>query len=484
MPDPVFLITGASTGIGAATAAPRRARPATGSCSRRARRTSSRRSPRSSAAPSARSRCTCDVTEFDQQEAMVAAALDAFGRIDVVFANAGFGAKRGFLEETPEQWRAMVLTNVLGCRVHDPRDDPGAEGVRGPPAADELGRRAPRAARARSTARPSTPSRRWPRPRARTSTTPASASRRSSPAWSTRRSSTTARRTRCEPDDIARAVLYAVSAAAARRRQRDPDPAGQPADLSAGASRSRSTLAPGAMDDLTSDSPTVASALSGRRRRARGPLSGARAARPRRDEGGLPRLRRAPGPRGRAGDRRRRRASDAARARVAREAQVTGRLGDHPNVITVYDTGEHDGVPYLVLRAMSGGSLADAARARARRASPTRSASAREIAAALAHAHAHGVVHRDVKPDNVWLAADGSAALGDFGIAHLLGAERLTAEGVVVGTVRYLSPEQIRGERGRPRERPLRARRHALRARHRAPAVHAPRPDAACSPST
>jgi len=57
----------------------------------------------------------CDVTDFAQQEAMVAAALEHFGRIDVVFANAGFGAKRGFLEETPELWRDMVLTNVLGA---------------------------------------------------------------------------------------------------------------------------------------------------------------------------------------------------------------------------------------------------------------------------------------------------------------------------------------------------------------------------------
>jgi NADP-dependent 3-hydroxy acid dehydrogenase YdfG len=58
---------------------------------------------------------TCDVTDFAEQEAMVHAALDAFGRIDVAFANAGFGAARGFLEETPEHWRDMVLTNVLGC---------------------------------------------------------------------------------------------------------------------------------------------------------------------------------------------------------------------------------------------------------------------------------------------------------------------------------------------------------------------------------
>ena len=56
----------------------------------------------------------CDVTEWDDQEALAERTLEAFGRIDVVFANAGFGAKRGFLEETPEFWRSMVLTNVLG----------------------------------------------------------------------------------------------------------------------------------------------------------------------------------------------------------------------------------------------------------------------------------------------------------------------------------------------------------------------------------
>ena len=57
----------------------------------------------------------CDVAEWDQQEALVQATLDRFGRIDVVFANAGFGARRGFTEETPEFWRSMVLTNVLGA---------------------------------------------------------------------------------------------------------------------------------------------------------------------------------------------------------------------------------------------------------------------------------------------------------------------------------------------------------------------------------
>jgi NADP-dependent 3-hydroxy acid dehydrogenase YdfG len=59
----------------------------------------------------------CDVTEWDQVEAMAAAALERFGRIDAVFANAGFGASRGFLEESPEHWRSMVLTNVYGVAL-------------------------------------------------------------------------------------------------------------------------------------------------------------------------------------------------------------------------------------------------------------------------------------------------------------------------------------------------------------------------------
>jgi NADP-dependent 3-hydroxy acid dehydrogenase YdfG len=59
----------------------------------------------------------CDVTEWDQCQRIAATAMDAFGRLDAVFANAGFGAKRGFLEETPEHWRSMVLTNVLGVAL-------------------------------------------------------------------------------------------------------------------------------------------------------------------------------------------------------------------------------------------------------------------------------------------------------------------------------------------------------------------------------
>ena len=114
MADPVFLITGASSGIGAATA--RHAAAGGYRLVLAARSTDKLESLAEELGGSERAiAVTCDVTDFGQQEQMVAAALDAFGRVDVAFANAGFGAKRGFLEGTPEQWRDMVLTNVLGA---------------------------------------------------------------------------------------------------------------------------------------------------------------------------------------------------------------------------------------------------------------------------------------------------------------------------------------------------------------------------------
>jgi NADP-dependent 3-hydroxy acid dehydrogenase YdfG len=112
--DPVFLITGASSGIGAATA--RQAAAAGHRLVLAARSTDKLEALAGELGGAERAiAVTCDVTDFAQQEAMVQAALGAFGRIDVAFANAGFGAARGFLKESPEQWRDMVLTNVLGC---------------------------------------------------------------------------------------------------------------------------------------------------------------------------------------------------------------------------------------------------------------------------------------------------------------------------------------------------------------------------------
>lgn len=116
MSDPVFLITGASSGIGAATA---RAAASAGYRVALAARSVDRLRELAAAlgGPQRALAVPCDVTEFEQQEAMVTRTLQQFGRLDVVFANAGFGAKRGFLEESPELWRSMVLTNVYGAAL-------------------------------------------------------------------------------------------------------------------------------------------------------------------------------------------------------------------------------------------------------------------------------------------------------------------------------------------------------------------------------
>jgi NADP-dependent 3-hydroxy acid dehydrogenase YdfG len=111
--DPVFLITGASSGIGGATA-----RAATQAGYRVALAARSEDKLQALAAELGGDdralALRCDVTEWQDQERMVATVLEAFGRLDVTFANAGFGAQRGFETEAPEFWRAMVLTNVLG----------------------------------------------------------------------------------------------------------------------------------------------------------------------------------------------------------------------------------------------------------------------------------------------------------------------------------------------------------------------------------
>jgi NADP-dependent 3-hydroxy acid dehydrogenase YdfG len=116
MSDPVFLITGASTGIGAATA--RQASEAGYRVVLAARSVEKLEQLANELGGRERAiAVSCDVTEWEQQEAMVTRALEQFGRLDVAFANAGFGATRGFLKESPEQWRSMVLTNVYGAAL-------------------------------------------------------------------------------------------------------------------------------------------------------------------------------------------------------------------------------------------------------------------------------------------------------------------------------------------------------------------------------
>jgi NADP-dependent 3-hydroxy acid dehydrogenase YdfG len=114
--DPVLLITGASTGIGAATA--RQAAEAGFRLVLSARSDDKLSALAEELGGDERAIAVrCDVTEWSDQEALVRRALDTFGRIDVTFANAGFGGPRGFKEGTPEEWKSMVLTNVYGAAL-------------------------------------------------------------------------------------------------------------------------------------------------------------------------------------------------------------------------------------------------------------------------------------------------------------------------------------------------------------------------------
>jgi eukaryotic-like serine/threonine-protein kinase len=133
------------------------------------------------------------------------------------------------------------------------------------------------------------------------------------------------------------------------------------------------------------------------------------------------------------------------RARFTREARAAARLSAHPNVVTVFDVGEHDGQPFIVMEYLDGGSIYD----RIRTSTVARARALEwlgQAAAALDAAHAQGVVHRDVKPANLLLDDEDHVHVTDFGIASAAGFDTLTLPGTVLGTAGYLSPEQARGE--------------------------------------
>ena len=139
-----------------------------------------------------------------------------------------------------------------------------------------------------------------------------------------------------------------------------------------------------------------------------------------------------------------------ARARFQREARTAAQVSAHPNVVTIYDIGEHGDDAFIVMEHFSGGTVADRLRAARESGEPVDRATAmgwlREAAAGLDAAHAAGVVHRDVKPANLLLDAQNRLAVADFGIARLADDTHMTQAGQVLGTAAYLSPEQALGE--------------------------------------
>ncbi|MFW6205414.1 MAG: serine/threonine-protein kinase, partial [Actinomycetota bacterium] len=135
--------------------------------------------------------------------------------------------------------------------------------------------------------------------------------------------------------------------------------------------------------------------------------------------------------------------------RFAREARLAAGL-QHPNTVAVFDVGDADGRPFIVMELVEGRTLADRLRDEGRLPPHETVAIADAVLSGLGAAHDRGMVHRDVKPSNILLPAEGGVKLADFGIATVGGAADLTGVGQVVGTPRYLAPERATGQPATP----------------------------------
>ncbi len=131
--------------------------------------------------------------------------------------------------------------------------------------------------------------------------------------------------------------------------------------------------------------------------------------------------------------------------RFRQEAQSAASLNS-PNIVSVYDYGQDPAGPFIVMEYVDGEDLATLLKRNGALAPRQAARVAAEVARALAVAHARGIVHRDIKPGNILIAADGRVKVTDFGIARAISEAQLTLPGMTLGSVHYFSPEQARGE--------------------------------------
>jgi len=132
------------------------------------------------------------------------------------------------------------------------------------------------------------------------------------------------------------------------------------------------------------------------------------------------------------------------RSRFKREAQAAAAL-KHPNIVTIHEVGEHQGRPFFAMEHVEGKSLRDLIKNRELDLARVKDLTG-QICEGLAHAHQAGITHRDIKPSNVCIGADGQAKILDFGLAAVQGGEHLTQTGSTLGTIGYMSPEQVEGK--------------------------------------
>ena len=131
------------------------------------------------------------------------------------------------------------------------------------------------------------------------------------------------------------------------------------------------------------------------------------------------------------------------RDRFSREARAAGSLS-HPNIVTIYDVGEEDGLPFIAMEYVRGETFADLVCLRPPLSVLRKVQLTEEVCAGLAHAHEAGIVHRDIKPANLIVGPEGTVKILDFGIAKL-SATGITLPGAIMGTLNYMSPEQVNG---------------------------------------